>query len=173
LIASAFAAVTMTMPVRSRSVRSTFANQNVRSRAIGPESVRPYCSWSIGSSRAASGFRASSASFRKNPYARPRGSFAPDFVTTFTMPAEERPYSAMPPDVTTWNSRITSSAKYVPASPAASSFAETPSTMNVLFRFRCPATEMPVPGTDDVSAKRSVLRCTVRETPGVRRARSR
>ena len=91
----------------------------------------------------------------------------------FTTPEAARPKIAGAPDVITWNSRMTSWPKKVPASPAASSLADKPSTTNVLFRFRWPLIEMPVPGTADVSANRSVLRWTVRDTPGASSARSR
>ena len=97
----------------------------------------------------------------------------PDCVTMLTAPLAARPNSATPPEFTTWNSRITSSLRYTPDNPAASSFPDRPSTRNVLLRFRWPLMESPVPGTADVSAKRSVLRVLVREAPGVSRARSR
>jgi hypothetical protein len=51
--------------------------------------------------------------------------------------------------------------------------ADRPSTTNVLFKFRCDDTEMPVPGTADVSAKRCAEPVLVRDTPGTSRARSR
>jgi hypothetical protein len=41
---------------------------------------------------------------------------------------------------------------------AASSLADRPSTTKLLFRFRCPETETPVPGSPIVSAKRSAVR---------------
>ncbi len=68
---------------------------------------------------------------------------------------------------------MTSWLKNVPASSAASSFAERPSTMKELARFRWEETEMPVPGTAEVSAKRWLAPVFVRDTPGTSRARSR
>jgi len=58
-------------------------------------------------------------------------------------------------------------------SPAASSFAETPSIKKELERLRCESTERPWPGTAYVSAKSCVAAVFVAETPGARRARSR
>src|SRR5205807_1188848 len=56
---------------------------------------------------------------------------------------------------------------------AASSLAETPSTMKLLEKFRWLLVEIPCPGTAEVSAKSCVLAVLVGDTPGTRRAKSR
>ncbi len=61
----------------------------------------------------------------------------------------------------------------IPLSPAASSFAERPSTMKLLDRFRWLLIERPWPGTADVSANSCVLPVLVGDTPGISSARSR
>ena len=61
----------------------------------------------------------------------------------------------------------------MPLSPAASSFADSPSTMKLFERLRWLPTEMPCPGTADVSANNCVLAVLVGDTPGTSRARSR
>ena len=61
----------------------------------------------------------------------------------------------------------------MPLSPAASSLADRPSTMKLLEKLRWLPTEMPWPGTADVSAKSWVLAVLVGETPGTSSARSR
>ena len=101
LIAATSAGAMVMMPVRFCRVSSTLANQNVRSFTIGPPKLKPYCSCVSGSFCTASGFRASSASLRKKPYARPRAWFVPDCVTMLIVPADARPNSATPPEVIT------------------------------------------------------------------------
>ena len=61
----------------------------------------------------------------------------------------------------------------MPLSPAASSLADNPSTMKLLEKLRWLPTEMPCPGTADVSANSCVLPMLVGDTPGTSRARSR
>ena len=61
----------------------------------------------------------------------------------------------------------------MPLSPAASSLAERPSTMKLLEKLRWLPTEMPWPGTAEVSAKSWLLAVLVGETPGTSSARSR
>ena len=61
----------------------------------------------------------------------------------------------------------------IPLSPAASSLADTPSTMKLLERLRWLAIESPCPGTAEVSAKSCVLFVFVGDTPGTSSARSR
>ncbi len=73
----------------------------------------------------------------------------------------------------TWNCSTDSTASGIPARPAASSFADTPSTMKLLERLRWLATDSPLPGTAEVSAKSCVLGMLVGETPGTSSARSR
>ena len=61
----------------------------------------------------------------------------------------------------------------MPTSPAASSLADTPSTMKLFEKLRWLPTEIPLPGTAEVSANSCVLGMLVGETPGTSRARSR
>ena len=61
----------------------------------------------------------------------------------------------------------------MPLSPAASSFADTPSTMKLFEKLRWLPTDRPLPGTAEVSAKSCVLATLVGDTPGTRSARSR
>ncbi len=61
----------------------------------------------------------------------------------------------------------------MPLSPAASSLAESPSTMKLLEKFRWLLTERPCPGTAEVSAKSWFDAVFVGETPGINKARSR
>ena len=75
--------------------------------------------------------------------------------------------------MTTWNCSTDSTASGIPLRPAASSFAETPSTMKLLEKLRWLATDRPLPGTAEVSAKSWVLAMLVGETPGTSSARSR
>ena len=103
----------------------------------------------------------------------PCHALVPERVSTLTVPAEARPNSAIPPDATTWNWLITSWLKKVPGRSAASSFAERPSTTKLLLMNRWPVTEMPVPGTAEVSGKRWLAAGFWRVTAGVRAARSR
>ena len=71
-----------------RRVCSKLAKRNVRSRAIGPLEVAPYCPWVSASLRGASGLRASKRWLRKKPYSPPCQLFVPDCVTMFTMPPD-------------------------------------------------------------------------------------
>ena len=75
--------------------------------------------------------------------------------------------------MTTWSCSTASTETGIPLRPAASSLAETPSTTKLLEKLRWLATERPLPGTAEVSAKSWVLAVFVGETPGTRRARSR
>ena len=61
----------------------------------------------------------------------------------------------------------------MPLRPAASSFAESPSTKKLIERLRWLPTERPTPGTADVSAKSCVLLMLGVATPGARSAMSR
>ena len=68
---------------------------------------------------------------------------------------------------------MASTPNVMPLSPAASSLADTPSTMKLLERLRWLAIESPWPGTAEVSAKSCVLFVLVGDTPGTSSARSR
>ena len=61
----------------------------------------------------------------------------------------------------------------MPLRPAASSLADTPSTMKLFEKLRWLPTEIPLPGTAEVSAKSCVLAMLVGDTPGTSRPRSR
>ncbi len=75
--------------------------------------------------------------------------------------------------MTTWNCSTAATDSGVPLSPAASSLADTPSTMKLFEKLRWLPTEMPLPGTAEVSAKSWVLATLVGDTPGTSNARSR
>ncbi len=86
-------------------------------------------------------------------------------MTTLTYPPSARPSSACPPDASTPYG--------MPLSPAASSFADSPSTMKLFEKLRWLPIDSPPPGTADVSAKSCVLATLAGDTPGTSSARSR
>ena len=108
-------------------------------------------------SRVASGFRCVEALVAEESIARPARRSHRSCVTMLTMPPRA-PNSAMPPADTTWNSRMTSWAEERPGQmPQRRHLPDNPSTRNVL-SIALAGKEIPVPGTADVSAKRSAYR---------------
>ena len=88
-------------------------------------------------------------------------------------PPSARPSSACPPDVTTCTCSRASTPYVIPLRPAASSLAESPSTMKLFDRLRWLLIDKLIPGTADVSGNSCALPTLVGDTPGTRSASSR